>query len=329
MSDMKQLTYGFFWEHFPLLSIGTDSHALKQLMVVLLSHVMVSAFLSLVLAAIVPERFGVHRRHALVMIFCFIFFVPVFGALGIFVILLYFRYFQHFKERIEFHTVTMPPFMSELGGPAPGMGEGGAWSRLRTPALPRSMRLKALLAVNAGGGSNSSRLLQMATSDGDDEIRLLAFKLYDQREKIIGATISEALQSLRESDDPDEKLNLYRKLAFSYWEMVFNELNSDLSQFFIEQSLKYATLVYEASADDASLLILMGRIYLRKGEHLQAQKFINLGLEHGAHRDRVIPYLAELAFLQKDFKALKQFFATDPLLRYKPGIGPVAKFWMG
>lgn len=328
MSDMKQMAYSFLGEYFPLQSIGTDSHALKLLMVFLVSYVIVSALFSLVLAAIVPERFGIRRLHALVLIFCFIFFIPLFGVLGIFIILLYFRYFQHFKVRTEFHTVTMPPFMSELGGPAPGMGEGGAWSRLRTPGLPRSMRLKALLAVNAGGGSNSSRLLQMATSDADDEIRLLAFKLYDQREKVIGATISEALQSLRVSDDPDEKLNLYRKLAFSYWEMVFNELNSDLSQFFMGQSLKYAILVYEAAADDASLLILMGRIYLRKGEVLLAQKFINLGLAHGAHRDRVIPYLAELAYRQRDFKALKQFFATDPLLRHKPGIGPVVKFWM-
>jgi hypothetical protein len=111
--------------------------------------------------------------------------------------------------------------------------------------------------------------------------------------------------------------------------MVFNELNTDLSEFFIDQSLQYATMVYDSGIDDPSLLILIGRIYLKKGDLQQAQKFVNLGLEHGAHRDRVIPYLAELAFRQRDFKALKRFFEADPLLRYKPGIGPVAKFWMG
>ncbi|NTV50356.1 MAG: hypothetical protein HGB32_08855 [Geobacteraceae bacterium] len=294
-------------------------------------HAIISALFSLMLTSMIPDRFEVRQRYAVIIIFAFILFIPVFGALGIFLILIYFRYFQYFKERTEFYTVSTPPFMAESGGLAQGMGEGGAWSRLRAPELPRGMRLKALLAVNAGGGSNSSRLLQMATSDSDDEIRLLAFKLYDQREKVIGASISEALHKLREFDDQNdegEKRHLFRSLAFSYWEMVFNELNNDLSQFFIEQSLHYATQAYNAEVDDHSLLILIGKIHLRKGDFQLAQKFINLGLVRGAHRDRVIPYLAELAYRQRDFKALKQFFTDDPLLRHKPGIGPVAKFWM-
>lgn len=325
MNGTKQLIYGIFGEQ----SLGTDNHALSILILFLAGHAIVSALFSLVLAGMVPGRFDIRRRYALIMIFSFIFFVPVFGALGIFVILIYFRYFQHFKERTEFNTVSMPPFMVESGGLAQGMGEGGAWSRLRTQSLPRSARLKALLAVNAGGGSNSSRLLQMATSDSDDEIRLLAFKLNDQREKIIGDAISKALHSLRELDEGDERRHLFRTLAFSYWEMVFNELNSDLSNFFIEQSLQYAIQAQDPEVEDPSLLILIGKIHLRKGNLQQAQEFINMGLERGAHRDRVIPYLAELAYLQRDFTALKQFFADDPLLRYKPVIGQVAKFWMG
>ncbi len=329
MIGVKLLIYGVLGEQSALMSLGTDYHVFIQLMLFLAGHIIASVSFSLMLTAMVPERFGIRRRYAQIMIFSFIFFVPAFGVLGLFVILIYFRYFQHFKERTEYYTVSMPPFMVESGGPAPGMGEGGAWSRLRTPELPRSMRLKALLAVSAGGGFNSSRLLQMATSDSDDEIRLLAFNLSDQREKVIGAAISEALHRLRESDDQDEKLHVCRKLAFSYWEMVFNELNNDLSEFFIGQSLQYATMVYDSGVVDPSLLILIGKIYLKKNDLLQAQKFISLGLEHGAHRDRVVPYLAELAYRQRDFKALNQFFEADPLLRHKPGIGPVAKFWMG
>lgn len=329
MSSTKLLIYRIMGEHSALLSLGTHYHAFTLLILLLVGHTIASASFAVVLTVMIPGRFDVSRRYALIIIFSFIFFIPAFGVLGLFVILIYFRYFQQFKERTEFYTVSLPPFMAESGGQAPGMGEGGAWSRLRTPTLPRSMRLKALLAVSNGGGSNSSRLLQMATSDDDDEIRLLAFKLYDQREKVIGGAISEALHSLRESDDPDEKLHLYRKLAFSYWEMVFNELNNDLSDFFIEQSLQYATWAHSTGVDDPSLLVLIGKIYLRKGDLLQAQKFINLGLDHGAHRDRVIPYLAELAYRQRDFKVLRQFFEADPLLQYKPVIGPVAKFWMG
>lgn len=293
------------------------------------AHSIVSVLASFVLAAIIPKRFNAHRQKAFLLILCFVFFMPVFGILGLLAVMIYYKFIQHDKERTEFYTVSLPPFMSESGAPAQGMGEGGAWSRLRTQGLPRIVKLKALLAVSSSSGHNASRLLQMATSDSDDEIRLLAFNLYDQREKVIGAAISEALHKLRETGDPEKRIQLYRKLAFSYWEMVFNEINNDLVDFFIGQSLLYAEKAYNDGNDDPSLMILIGRIHLRKGDIQKAHEYITMGLVNGAHRDRVIPYLAELAYRRRDFKALKRFFETDPLLRYKPGIGPVAKFWMG
>lgn len=327
MSGAKLLIYGITSEQVALLALGTDYHALVNLLFFLTGHAIASACFSILLAYMVPGRFGVKIPKALMLIYCFIFFVPVLGAVGMFTVLIYFRYFQKMKERTEFRSVALPPFMTEGGDLAPGMGEGGAWSRLRAANLPRSQRLKALLAVSAGGGYNSSRLLQMATSDTDDEIRLLAFKLYDQKEKIIGAAISDALHALKHVESETEKKHVYRKLAFSYWEMVFNEYNRDLSAFFTSRSQHYALLAYESDTSDHSLLILLGRIYLRLGDLEKAETFINQGLHYGAHRDRVVPYLAELAYRKRDFKSMKSIFKADLLLRYKPGIGPVAKFW--
>jgi len=329
MSGIKLLLYGIAGQQVALISLFSDHGRVINLVFFLIGHTIATACFSIILAYMVPQRFGVRYGNALAAIFGLIFFVPAFGALGMFTILIYFRYFQQFKARTEFYSAPLPPFMAESGGLAPGMGEGGAWSRLRTASVPRNMRLKALLAVSAGGGQNSSRLLQMATGDSDDEIRLLAFKLADQREKVIGATISESLKALKSAESDMERLGLYRKLAFSYWEMVFNELNRDLSEFFIGQSLHYANMVLGSGKEDHALMILLARIYLRKGELEQAEEFINMGLQMGAHRDKVVPYLAELAYRKRDFRLLKGLFAADPLLRFKPGIGPVAKFWMG
>jgi polysaccharide biosynthesis protein PelE len=295
----------------------------------LMLHTLVSVAASLLLAWFVPRRFKVRRRIALLLIFGFVFFIPVLGLIGMLSILVYFRYFQHDRERTEFYTVTLPPFMNEAEGNVAGMGEGGAWSRLRARGLPRSVRLQALLAASSSKGHNSSRLLQMATSDNDDEIRLLAFNLYDQREKVIGASISDALHKLKSETDREELSHLYRTLGFAYWELVFNEINTDLSGFFLNHSLSYVQKAIELGGDDPSLMILAGRIHLRMGEIDLAQSYIYKGLENGAHRDRVIPYLAEIAYRRRDFKALKRYFVNDPLLRFKPGIGPVANFWTG
>jgi polysaccharide biosynthesis protein PelE len=330
MTTVKLLIYGLLGEQSAILALFSPHPVWAQLLLFLSGHAIASAMFSLLMAATLPRRYEVNRAGALALFFSFSFFIPLFGAVGMFAALIYFRFFQRQVTRTEFFSVPMPPFMNEAGGPAPGMGEGGAWSRLRTVELPRASRLKALLAVGSGSGVNASRLLQLATSDNDDEIRLLAFNLYDRREKVISAEISHALKALRGTEDPVEQAQLCRALAFAYWEVLYNGMaKNELATFFADQSISYANRALQLDGVDAGLQVLLGRIYLWKGELERAEAFIQAALEQGAHRDRVIPYLAEFAFRRRDFATLNEYFRTDPLLRYKPGIGPVASFWMG
>jgi tetratricopeptide (TPR) repeat protein len=330
MTSTKLFTYGLLAEQSAVMALFSDHPLWAQLVLFLAGHLIASLTLAFMLSIALPKRFNIKRIHAMAVFFSFAFFIPVLGAIGMLLVFAYFRFFQSHGERVEFSSVSVPPFMSEAGHVAPGMGEGGAWSRLRTVDLLREVRLRALLAVGSGSGRNTSRLLQMATGDSDDEIRLLAFNLYDRREKVIGASISSALHELKETVDEHEQVLLYKKLAFSYWEMVFNGMaNSELALFFVAQALDYAERALKQERTDSSLFVLIGRLYLWKGDMSQAERYINLALEHGAHRDRVVPYLAEFAYNRRDFAALRSLFQVDPLLRYKPGIGPVVKYWMG
>jgi polysaccharide biosynthesis protein PelE len=330
MTVAKLLIYGLLGEQSAILSLFSLYPVWAQLLLFLAGHAIASVMFSLLLTGALPRRYEVSRWGGLALFFSFTFFIPVFGAVGMLAALIYFRFFQRHVNRTEFSSAPLPPFMHEAGGPSPGMGEGGAWSRLRTVELPRASRLKALLAVGSGSGLNASQLLQLATSDNDDEIRLLAFNLYDRREKVIGAAISDTLKALRATDVPAEQASLCRKLAFAYWEILYNGMaKNELADFFADQAISYADRVLRQRGDDASLLVLMGRIYLWKDELEKAETFIHAALEQGAHRDRVVPYLAEFAFRRRDFASLRSYFRSDPLLRYKPGIGPIASFWMG
>lgn len=211
---------------------------------------------------------------------------------------------------------------------ASGMGEGGAWSRLRSAELPRDQRLKALMSVGAGSGFNTSSFLQLASGDSDDEIRLLAFNLCERHEQKINQSITAALDGLKDASDPEEKAAFFRILAFSYWELVYNSLSQDeLRVFYIDQSLKYIHQAQEMGGDDPSISILLGKIHLVRHDHDKAEEAIQDALKNGAPTSQVIPYLAELAFLKRDFSSVKRLIALDPTLRLKPGIGPVAQYW--
>lgn len=328
MSGVKLFIFALTSELCALAAIFTPQPLLQQALVFLLAHTLASVLFSLLLTGVFPKRFQPQKKGLLTLFFCFAFFVPLFGALAIMITLVYFKTFLYRGERDEFFSVPLPPFLQESSGMAAGMGEGGAWSRLRATDLPKDERLKALMAVGAGRGMNSSRFLQMATGDSDDEIRLLAFNLCERHEQKINQTITAALEGLKTADTPLERAVFYRSLAFSYWELVYNSLSQDeLRAFFIQQSLKYTQQAQEIEADDPSLSILLGKIHLVRHEYDQAGDAIREALKNGAATSQVVPYLAELAFLKRDFTTVKSILAQDTTLRLKPGIGPVAQFW--
>ena len=300
----------------------------ERLAIFALSHIAASLAFALMLSSALPIRFASRRRDSAALFFCLSCFIPFFGAIGMLLSLIYFRYFMKSGERTEFFSVMVPGFMEDNGYSAPVMGEGGAWSRLRNDQVSRELRLKALLSVGSLSGGNSSRLLQLATSDTDDEIRLLAFALFDQREHLISNAISDALASLKSCEERSQRGEICRNLAFSYWEIAYNELARDeLCSFFLDRSLHYARQATDLVGPDPALTALTGRIHLAQGDVAQAEAAANAALSQGVHSDRILPYLAELAFLRRDFSLLKEIFAKDPSLRHKPGIGHVVRFW--
>lgn len=330
MSVIRCLIYGLISVQSALITLFSPMPRWRQALIFLMAHALASALISLLMTNSLQKRREQSRSGLLALFFCFTFFVPLFGALAILALTVYFKKFQSLGERDEFFSVPPPPFLLEATTIAPGMGEGGAWSRLRTTSLPRSERLKALMAVGVGSGFNANSFLQLATGDSDDEIRLLAFNLCERHEQKINQAITSALDGLKTASDPAARTAFCRSLAFSYWELVYNSLSQDeLRTFFIEQSLKYVRKAEELGGNTPSLSILLGKIHIAKNEKEKAGEAIQDALSNGASPSLTIPYLAELAFLKRDFVAVKKILAQDPTLWLKPGIGPVAQFWRG
>ena len=328
MSSLKLLIYALLSEQSALLVIFGSQPVWQRVLFFFTAHLLASVLFAMLLTVSFPKRFVSMRRGLLGLFFCFNFFVPAFGAVGTLLILLYFRRFLQEDERAEFSNVALPPFLAESADLGSGMGEGGAWSRLFALGLPREQRLKALLSVGTAGGHNSSRLLQHATGDGDDEIRLLAFNLHERQEQRIQQSISAALSELKIAENPDLKAAVCRKLAFSYWEMVYSALaQDDLRDFFVEQASKYAEQALLIEGRNPSLLILIARIQLQKQNYERAEETLQAALTAGADPAKLVPYQAELAFYGRDFKTVRRLLKQDATIRFRPGIGPVAQFW--
>ncbi len=330
MSSIKLLLYGLLSEQAALLAVFTDQPLWQRIGLFLGGHLLASALFALLLSIWFPQRFTASRRLLIMLFFSFNFFVPALGAIGTLLILLYFIRYYTERERPEFEQVPLPPFLPESAAVGGGMGEGGAWSRLRLHSLPRGERLKALLSVGSLGGGNAGRLLQHATGDSDDEIRLLAFNLCERQEQKIQQTITTAMDALQIAETPEVKKTLCRNLAFSYWEMVYSALaQHDLRDFLVDQAARYAALAQEYGCVNPALYTLQARIWLYRRDYRQASAAIEAALAAGDDRLRVVPYQAELAYYNRDFSAVRRLLQEDPAIRFKPGIGSVAQFWGG
>lgn len=319
------------WLKYPnetLVAVFGNRPDMRLTLLVFIGHMTVSLLFALLLVRSFGKRLKSSPIGLYSIFFCFNFFVPVLGAIGTVLTLIFFVRFSKHAARHEFFNVPLPPFQVESASMPVGMGEGGAWSRLRETALPRGQRLKALLAVGTSAGSNSNRFLQLASIDSDDEIRLLAINLCGRQEQSIQKTISTALEQLKSTSDSATRRALFRSLVFSYWEMIYNSVSQDnLHDFYLEQALKYTNLAHETGENTPDLAILMIRIHLRKRELHEAERAIQEALALGADQFRIMPYQAEIAFLKRDFTALKRLMGQNQMAKQRPTIGPLAQFW--
>ena len=299
------------------------------LAIAFLFHLAGSILLALAMPAALPaNRMG--GKEVGLVFFSFTFFIPCFGALGMLLVLLHFRFARKKGWRPEFFSIPQLPFAAIEGVRPVRMGEGGAWSRLREESVSRQVKLEAIMAAGAASGHNASRLLQMATGDIDDEIRLVAFNFFEKREKKINVSINKLLSDLKDADEDVEKGDICGKLAFAYWEFVYNELaRAELKDFYLNQAMSHVHYAEKLSGENHRISLLKGRIQLRMGNVDEAVIAVNRALELGASPDKVVPFKAEALYLRRDFDALKNLLSDYAYLRHKPGIGAIVSFWIG
>ena len=228
----------------------------------------------------------------------------------------------------EPETLGLPAFGSEMRGRQPHMGAGGAWAVLRARDAGITRGVRALLALDPRLSRQTAPLVRAALRHPEEDLRLLAYGLLDQREGDLAQTINETL-SLRRSLGPDvDGSALEKRLAFLYWELLYQDLSRDhLRLHAIQRAQTHALVALQHRPEDATLHVLMGRIAMLEGHHLAARTHCERALDLNAAPGQVLPYLAETRFRVGDYAALKDMAKSYPSLLDLPTIGPVARFW--
>ncbi|GAA4015008.1 hypothetical protein [Actimicrobium antarcticum] len=321
----------FFALSFELSSIGLlfiDSHSIALIGSYLLLHAIGCALLSLALSLLLPARYQHPRSWVLVYLFAFNFFMPLIGLVCVTAGLLLGFWLPRTFRKNPFDTTEELRFTTHRNHEGTGFRGGQVRAQLGNSETPLDQRLKALAAVQDTPARATGSLLRTLLADPADDMRLLAYGILDSKEKQITQRILERRHLLDKSDDPKEQFRLNKLIAELYWELIYQDLvQGDMRSFSAGQVRKYAYRALELNTGDAGLWFLLTRLELFSGQVEAAAQALMQAQKGQFAQERLLPYFAELRFLQRRFDEVRALFDE---LADQPGVPALAqsrRYW--
>jgi hypothetical protein len=276
-----------------------------------LFHGLAVFLLITVLYIFLPKRIGSRKWEPLVFIFSIGFFGFIVGYLFLFILTLYLFRTQKNIEFKPIETFSIEEIEDEgLDFDGRRFGEGSILSILKRDNVSSDLKLKAFMSLSDLQGPITYSLIKENVSNPMDEIRLMAFSMISKMEKQLNDKIHELNLRLKDNDlSEEEKAKIYFELAQAYWDFVFFRIvDKEFENFTIEKALYYAEEGLKLKKDFAPYF-LIGRVCLRLKDYKKAKEYLELAFNFKEFRYKVIPYLAECYFYERNFKKVKELFS--------------------
>lgn len=300
----------------------------------LLGHASASLLFSLLLWQHMPLRYQHPRKRAAFFLFIIQFFIPFIGSIGLSTGLMLALHLPRKRAHLLWDEIDDPdlPYHPAEVNTQPLYSQGGLTQVLRE-ASSTEKRIKALMASKQMSNRDSVAILQQALKDTSDDVRLLAYAMLDEKEKVISDQIKNTQQMLaraKTAGNQQEIIVQQKLLAGHYWEMAYLGLaQGGVKSHFLGMASENCQSVL-AHTRDAGILRLLGRIHLENNQPEAAEKSLLEAIKQGLPRYQVLPYLAEIAWLQHNFHNVKKLLAElsgnpQPV---HPTLQGVLQYWL-
>ncbi|RMD78908.1 MAG: HEAT repeat domain-containing protein [Gammaproteobacteria bacterium] len=259
--------------------------------------------------------------------------VPVLGGLGCWVVLGLLPYrapprLDRVVEPVEPPPLPLGAAGRAAAGPA-GLSVGTALGILERAPAPE-VRIRAVLATRHMEERDAVSVLRVALRDPADEVRLLAYALLERREKRLSAAIRRLAAGL-EGLPPARRAAAHQRLAELHWEMAYLGLaTGEVLRHYLEEARRHARLALaeappgagagraEEGLNRAELHFLLARVALRLEEPEEAHRALVAAAAAGLPRNRLLPYLAEVAFQSRRYGLIPGILAGLDREVYRP-----------
>lgn len=268
----------------------------------LAAHAVSCALLSVVLVRLLPGPYRGQPGHAWAFLMTLQFAIPFVGSLGVALGILLALYLPHFRHQVPWQEVEIPelPFRPIDMSMQMTYSQGGLRQVLREATDPEK-RLAALMATRQMANREAVGILREALKDKVDDVRLLAYSMLDQKEKILTQQANRLQQHLQQAAEP-ERSALERRLAQLWWEMAYLGLAQGGLRTHYFKSARELLQGLVDKAPQHSDWRLLGRVELALGNIAAAERAFEAALANGAPHTLIFHYYAECAFARRDFE---------------------------
>ena len=119
-----------------------------------------------------------------------------------------------------------------------------------------------------------------------------------------------------------------KQLALLYWELVYRNLaDEEFRAIVLERSLHYALIALQSRPEDARLWLLTSRIHILQNNLEESLHDLNQAAILHAPPSRYLPFFAEIAYKNRDYPAVIEYFKANPSLQYLLKINSIYKLW--
>ena len=301
-------------------------------LILLLANVLLSTLLAVLIHGLLPQRLRGRGARNVLALAALGSAIPLLGPLLLLAIGLVYPHLDKGPERPQPKVVPQPTYAAEIRGHSSHFGAGGALARLRTAAPDSEQGSRALLAIAARRGRETTHLLSEALSHRDETLRLLAHNLLARREEAIVALMSRLEQHRRAHGPGAAQTTL--DLAELHLEFLYlGIVSGSLREMHLEAAQRLIEAIGEPAADApwrTRLLLVRARLSQQRlpaADEADVARDYALASAAGAAPARALPWLLESAWRARDYSRLRRLLAQHRLYRHIPLIGPMAALW--
>ncbi|CAG9168618.1 hypothetical protein LMG23992_01220 [Cupriavidus laharis] len=325
---MVKLTVASVAAQLAALALLVRGDSTAVLLAFLGMQAMAAALTGLVLWRLLPRRFRVPFvwSYAYLSLFCF--FVPLGGMLVCLGSYVFSRLLPSRAGLNGIGSVGLPEFVTHLVSRVTHGGGARLRAQLGNARAPLPERLTALVAMQSMPARTASPVLRELLADSADDVRLLAYGMLDGAEKQLTQQILAELPRLEAAQTPAARAEVNKRLADLYWELIYQNLvQGDVYHYTASQVERHASAALEVDDTNASLWYMRGRLALVRNEPAQAREWLVRAQALGFARERVLPLLAEAAYLERDYAAVRSLMAEFDSPSPLPLMRPLLRYW--